>query len=298
MEEKTSKPKPLGKGKPYGYDFQKKVEIPIITSEKDVHNVEHMEGAELIVFMAGNQFMVIDELIETFSTEYDIPEEKIFYQTLPPRIMLKQILTGKALLDDREITGKADVYSSVSEESMFFLKEKGYISDYFAYLHNRIVMVVPKGNPAGVHSVGDLADEDVRISQPNPANEDIAFHIINMYREIGGDEFVSRIMEEKVEQGTTIITTVHHRETPMRIQRGEVDVGLVWATEALNASDILEVVEPGEGIDQRDKINYYIARLKDCNNPENAEKFLDFIKSGKAQSLFAKYGFVPHFKVD
>jgi len=290
----------LKPGKGYVSGKQKNVdaEIPTITSEEDIHNLEHMDDAELVVFMAGNQFMVMDELIEVFATEYGIKKEKIFYLTLPPRLMLKQILTGKALLGDKEITGKTDIYSSVNEDSMFFLKEKEYISDYFVYLHNRIVLMVPKGNPASIHSVDDLADGDVRISQPNPINEDIAFHIINMYKDAGGEELVRRIMEEKVEDGTTFLTTIHHRETPLRIEKGEVDVGPVWATEALNASDYVDIVEPGKELDQRDKINYYITRLKDCNNPANAEKFLEFIKSKKAQSLFAKYGFVPHFETE
>jgi ABC-type molybdate transport system substrate-binding protein len=91
---------------------------------------------------------------------------------------------------------------------------------------------------------------------------------------------------------------VHHRETPLRITKGTVDVGPVWATEithALRNKLAVGVVEPGAGLDQRDRITYHVCRLNDTANPENAEKFLAFVKSPPAQGIYAKYGFVPHF---
>ncbi len=271
------------------------MEMPVIPDERedDIHGLEYLDNAELILFMAGNQFMVMDELIQAFKEEYGI--ERIFYETLPPGLMLKQILAGGAIFKGTILPGVPDVYSSVSEDAMKVLKEKGLIEDYFVYLHNRIVLMVPEGNPAGIKSVLDLARDDVRISQPNPENEHIAEYIIEMYREAGGEELVRKIMEEKVRKGTTLLTLVHHRETPLRILDGIVDVGPVWATEAIYAKMKglkIDVVEVGEKLDQRDKVNYYIAKLKNAPNPENAEKFLEFIKSRKAQEIYKKYGFV------
>ena len=94
------------------------------------------------------------------------------------------------------------------------------------------------------------------------------------------------------------MTIVHHRETPLRIKKGTVDVGPVWATEIGHARQTglsVDVVDPGEGLDQRERINYYICKLKDSVNPENGEKFLEFIKSPMAQGIYERYGFVPHF---
>ena len=51
------------------------------------------------------------------------------------------------------------------------------------YLHNRLTLMVPSGNPADIKAVADLGREEVRISQPDPANEDIAIHIMDMYRQ-------------------------------------------------------------------------------------------------------------------
>lgn len=277
----------------------KSTPMPEIPPERidDLHNLDYVDNAELMLFMAGNQFMVMDELVRAFQTRYDI--ERIFYETLPPGMMLKQILAGGAIFSGKVIPGNPDIYSSVSEEAMRILRDKNLVEDYFIYLHNRIVLMVAEGNPVGIRSVLDLARDDVRVSQPNPENEHIASYILQMYREAGGEELVRKIMEEKRAKGTTILTLVHHRETPERILKGEADVGPVWATEVVYARSQglkVEAVEPGENIDQRSRVNYFIAKLKNSPNPSNAENFLEFIKSREAQKIYEKYGFMPHFK--
>lgn len=280
---------------------KKKTDYPVIPSDRgdDLHNLDFVDSADLVLFVAGNQFMVMDELVGTFQEEHpDV--NRIFYETLPPGLELKQILAGGALYRGRLIDVVPDVYASVTEKAMARLEEGGIIKkgDYFLYLHNRIVFMVPQGNPAEIASVADLGREEVRISQPNPEYEDIADYIIDMYRQAGGESLVHRVMEGKRAEGTTILTVVHHRETPLRIMKGTVDVGPVWATEVIHAQQSnlsVDMVDPGEDFDQRDRIDYYVCRLKAAANPENADKFLGFIKSPQAQGIYESHGFVPHF---
>lgn len=273
--------------------------LPIIPSDRadDLHHLEFADNSDLTLFMAGNQFMVMGEIIAAFQNKH--PEiKKIFYETLPPGLELKQILSGGAIFKDNVIDVYPDIYASVNEKAMKVLEAAGHIlpSDYHLYLHNRLTLMVPAGNPAQITSVADLAAENIRISQPDPQNEDIAFHIMDMYRQAGGDALVYRIMEEKRAEGTTIFTVVHHRETPLRIAKKTVDVGPVWATEAQHAGTTglaFDVVEPGEDIDQRKHINYFVCKLKNAPNIENAQKFLDFILSTPAQNIYERYGFLP-----
>jgi molybdate transport system substrate-binding protein len=274
--------------------------LPVIPADRsdDLHNLEIADSADLILFMAGNQFMVMKEIVSAFKKEYpDV--EKVFYETLPPGLELKQILSGGALFRGETIVVQPDIYTSVNEKAMETLKETGHIfkDNYHLYLHNRLTLMVQKGNPARITSVSDLGRDSIRISQPDPANEDIAFHIIHMYRQAGGDELVHRIMEKKRDEGTTIFTAVHHRETPLRILKKTVDVGPVWATEAIyaKASGLLfDVVEPGEDFDQRNRINYYICKLRRALHPENADKFIEFIRSSVARQIYQNYGFLGH----
>lgn len=264
------------------------IEIPE-DKERDIHGLEYMKDAELILFMAGNQFMVMEDLLKAFKDDFGI--KKIFYETLPPGLLLKQILEG-AKFKNIVLPRIPDVYTSVSEDSMKLLKEKEFIDEYFVYLHNRIVLMVPQGNPKGIRSVFDLAREDVVVSHPNPENEDIGKYVVQIYMEVGGEDLRKRVMEEKAKLGKTMYTLVHHRETPERILKSEADVGWVWATEVIYAKMKglpLEMVEVE--VDMRDRVNYYAAKLKNSPNPENAQIFLDFIRSEKAQKIYRRYGF-------
>jgi len=272
--------------------------LPIIPSDRtdDLHGLEFAEKADLVLFMAGNQFMAMKEIVAEFKNQYPAVKN-IFYETLPPGLELKQILAKGAIFQNKPFNIYPDVYSSVNQAAMQLLEKEGHIGQngYHLYLHNRLTMMVPRGNPAQITSVGDLARGDVRISQPDPQNEDIAYHIMDMYRQAGGDQLLNRIMEEKRAEGTTIFTIVHHRETPLRIAKKTVDVGPVWATEAAHAQSAelaFDVIEPGADLDQRERIDYFICRLQNAPHPKSAQHFLDFILSEKGQRIYKKYGFL------
>jgi molybdate transport system substrate-binding protein len=274
------------------------ISLPVIPDSRrdDLLRLENIQQSQLNLFMAGNQFMVMQELVSAFKQLY--PEIRhIYCQTLPPGLQLKQILAGGAIFRDQRIDATADIYTSVNENAMERLADAQKIvpGSHRLYLHNRLVMLVPAINPASITAVSDLGGDHVRISQPDPGVEDIAYHIMDMYRDAGGDALVYRIMEEKRAEGTTIMTVVHHRETPLRLKKGTVDVGPVWATEAVYArcrNLPVTVIEPGPNLDQRHRINYYICKLRQSPNPQNAQHFLNFIASDHAQAIYRKHGFV------
>lgn len=79
--------------------------LPVIPADRadDMHHLEIAAEADLVLFMAGNQFMVMPEIISAFQTRN--PEiKKIFYETLPPGLELKQILAGGALWQNKPFT--------------------------------------------------------------------------------------------------------------------------------------------------------------------------------------------------
>ena len=274
--------------------------LPVIPSDRmdDIQFMDREKEADLVVFMAGNQFMAMGELVFAFQNQHpDI--RTICHETLPPGLELRQILAGGARFRDRILTGLPDLYTSVSPDAMKRLEQAGKIAPNSAlpYLHNRLAILTPPGNPAGIKTVADLGKDTVRVSQPDPAMEDIGFHIINMYKDAGGDELAQRIMEKKRAEATTIYTKVHHRETPLRLELNTVDAGPVWATEAIHAEASgrkLHVIHPGPDLDQRNAVTYYAAVLADAPNPDNGRLFLDFLTSKTAGKIFSKHGFVPH----
>ena len=274
--------------------------LPVIPADRgeDLLGLEHAHQADLVLFMAGNQFMAIPELLQTFQQAYPTVQ-RIFCETLPPKMELQQILAGGAIFQGQEITCPPDVYSSVSQGGVEALVKAGLTraQECFIYLHNRIVLMVTEENPLKISTVQDLAADHVRISQPNPQYEDIAEHIINMYAQAGGQALVERIMKIKEGQGTTMFTTVHHRQTPERLLSGEADVGPVWATEVAHAQRQglkLAGVEVGPGLDQRDKVNYYACPIITGRNQENGKAFLNFLRTRTAQEIMGRFGFTPH----
>lgn len=270
---------------------------PEIPNERadDLHGLEHAENPDLVIFMAGNQFMAVPELLQAFrALNPDI--KKIFCETLPPGLELRQILAGGAHFRGDFIAAQADVYTSVSLDAMETLIEAGLLAPggYFPYLGNSLSIMVARGNPKGVGGVADLGRDDLRVSQPYPKYENIAEYVLNMYRAAGGEELARKIMDGKRQAGTTLPTTVHHRETPARILAGEADAGPVWSTEIKNARVkglALEGVDIGPELNQRDSIRYYACRLENGASPRNAKRFLDFLKTEKALEIFLAYGF-------
>jgi ABC-type molybdate transport system substrate-binding protein len=273
--------------------------LPVIPDDRtdDLHGLEVAEKADLVIFMAGNQFMVMPDLMAAFRAR-NPHIRRIFYETLPPKIELRQILAGGAVFRGRVIAVPPDVYTSVSPDPVAKLVAADRVDPdrCFAYLHNRLALMVHAGNPRGIGSVHDLGRPGVRISQPNPQHEDIADHILRMYRQAGGEDLVHRIMTEKQQSGETRLTTVHHRETPQWLLNGSVDVGPVWATEvahALREGHPLEGVAVGEALDQRQAVRYIACPLRTGRNPDQAQAFLDFLRSEAARRIYADYGFTP-----
>ena len=274
-------------------------QYPTIPDERedDLHGLADSDRAELVIFMAGNQFMVMEELIAAFrQTGPDIGP--IYYETLQPKIELRQILSGGAMFRGQMIDIRADVYTSVSFQGVEALAAADLVDaeDCFAYLRNRIALMVPAGNPQRIAHVRDLAQAGLRISQPSLEHEDIAAHILAMYRAAGGEALVQSIMEDKRRRGETLVTTVHHRETPERILNGQADIGPVWSTEITHARRqglALEGIDVGPEYDQRNRVRYYACPLKNGSHPETGRLFLMFLTSEKAQRIYARYGFTP-----
>lgn len=274
--------------------------LPRIPTQRadDLHGLADAESADLVLFMAGNQFMAMEALLDAFCRRH--PEIRtVFFETLPPGLELKQIFAGGARFGDRTLAFYPDVYTAVSRTAMDALVDGGHLDPggFRPYLRNRLTLMVPEGNPAGIEGVADLAGDAVRISQPDPENEDIAGHIIRMYQDAGGKALVHRIMEEKRAEGTTVLTAVHHRETPLRIAKKTVDVGPVWATEAMHARRAglpFEEVAPGPTLDQRDRIQYYACRLRRAPHPAAADAFFSFLQDPEAQAVFESAGFVGY----
>lgn len=257
-----------------------------------INNVPDLYGdivdPQLVVFFAGNQFMCIDDLLEGFKKRH--PEiQRIFAETLPPGILAKQIEGGSLTIGNLRITHQPDVYTA----------GQGRISvmeDYFdrtvTYAYNKLSLMVPKGNPKKIRTLADLKQPDVRVSMPNPAWEGIGRQIEASYKKAGGEELHQAIMDDKVKDGSTYLTRIHHRESPLRILLGNADAAPVWTSEVVYQRLIGHPVEEVEIPAQHNsKANYMAGKLKKAPHPETAELFMEYLISDEAKAIYRKYGF-------
>jgi ABC-type molybdate transport system substrate-binding protein len=245
---------------------------------------------QLVIFFAGNQFMVIDSLISDFKKAY--PQyQRVFAETLPPGILAKQILSGSLVMGNLRISHRPDIYTAGKNRIDQLRDSFSVVKNYAG---NTLAIMVPRNNPKKVHSLADLARKEVRVSMPNPAWEGIGKRIEEAYIKAGGNKLQQKIMKEKVAAGTTYLTQIHHRETPMRILYGQSDAGPVWYTEAyyqqLAGHPVSLVPVPEK---DNIKASYWAGILKSAPHPQAALDFMTFLTGPQGQGIYRHFGFTP-----
>ena len=127
---------------------------------------------------------------------------------------------------------------------------------------------------------------------PNPEWEGVARQIAMAMEKAGGAALVDRVMKQKVKDGSTFLTQIHHRQTPMRILNGQSDAGVTWASEVIFQEQIGNPVA-GVKIPIAQNINatYSAAMLKKAPHREAGAAWLSFLGSSAAQKAYAAYGF-------
>ena len=253
--------------------------------------------AELVMYLAGNQFMVIDDLIQDFQKKN--PDIKsIYVETIPPGDILNQQLLKQGEVDGQKTAQNPDLYASVSLAHLKKAKEAGLMDQYMVYIHNKLELMVAQGNPKKVKGPQDLGRDDLVQSHPNPVNEGIfSVYGVEMLKDLNLFDKVTAgvkcagcwAIPDKVS-----FTERHHRETPLRIENGQADVGIVWSSEVKEAQAEgrkVEGVAIPEPYNKADKVAYVIGTLKAGRNQANAEKFMKYLATSGAQGIYAGYGF-------
>jgi ABC-type molybdate transport system substrate-binding protein len=269
-----------------GVDFQ----VPDIDNVPDLHG--NPNQALLVLFVGGNQFMVMPALVRAFETEHPELRGRIFYETLPPGILRKQIAAkGVVTLGNFTLQIKADVYEA-GFDALQEMEIAQIVEQPVSYATNNLVIMVQKGNPLNIRSLSDLGAGKVRLAMPNPGWEGVARQISLALGKAGGDTLVDRVMNQKMKDGTTFLTQIHHRQTPMRLLNGQSDAGVTWTSEVVFQQKIGNAIE-GIRIPESQNITgkYSAAILRNAPHREAASAWLAFLTSPVAQEAYAAYGF-------
>lgn len=271
-----------------GYIFQ----VDDVDNVPDLHG--NPLGAELVLFIGGNQFMVLPDLVEGFEKQHPELRGHIFCETLPPGILRRQMEhDGILTLGNLTLQAHADVYEA-GARVLAEMEQKGQVEKPVHYASNQLEIMVHAGNTHRIRTLRDLGRSDIRLSMPNPAWEGVARQIEDSLRKAGGDALVRKVMDAKVKDGTTYLTHIHHRQTPMRIMDGRSDAGVTWSSEVRFQERIGNPIA-GVAIPASENTTaiYAAGALRNAPHAAAARAWVAYLGSEEAQAVYRKFGFGP-----
>lgn len=269
-----------------GYEFR----VPDVDNIPDLHG--DPADAKLVLFIGGNQFFVLPQLVAGFVQLHPELAGRIYYETLPPGILRKQIAADDTLtLGNFTVRVKPDVYEA-GARVLKTMEQKKQVKDVTEYATNTLEIMVPSGNPKRIASLNDLGRADIKLSMPNPQWEGVANQIGAALRKAGGEQLYHQVYQAKVANGSTVLTEIHHRQTPMRIMQGNADAGVTWASEVQFQKSIGNPIA-GVAIPVAENITAIYAGgvMVDAPHPHAAAQWLDYLKTPGAQAIYHQFGF-------
>jgi molybdate transport system substrate-binding protein len=178
-----------------------------------------------------------------------------------------------------------DVFAAASAKDMDGLEAEGALlpGTRTDFASNEIVLVVPAASTAGISSFMDLAKPGVeRIAIVNPKTSPAGRYT--------GEIFASLGVSDAVRPHLILAETV--RQALDYTSRGEVDAGVVYATDAaMRPREVKVVAAAPAGSHQ--PVTYPIAVLRGAAHPAAAESFAAAVRSAAGQAILARYGFKP-----
>lgn len=233
------------------------------------------EPRALTVFAAASLTDAFTEISENF-------------QKANPNVTVSFNFAGsQALRTQIEESAPADVFASASGKEMdalitdsFVTKESSHI-----FLHNKLVVILPADNPAGIDSLEDLANPRLKIvlaAEEVPVGN-YSRQALDLMNASFGTDFKDKVLANVVSYEDNV------RQVVAKIQLGEADAGIVYTSDAVTAPELQTIEIPNE---LNVIAKYPIALLVESANGELAQAFVNYVFSEEGLAIFQKWGFV------
>lgn len=186
----------------------------------------------------------------------------------------------------------ADVFASANQTQMDLVVKAGRIDPELAhpFARNRLIVIVPKDNPAHVARLQDLAKPGLKLvlaAKEVPVGQYARDFLGKAGRDRAfGPDYPAAVLANVVSNEQDVKAVLN------KVALGEADAGIVYTTD----------VTPGAAgkvgrLDIPDALNsiatYPIAPLRAAPNPDLARKFVDYVLAPPGQVVIARYGFIP-----
>ena len=175
----------------------------------------------------------------------------------------------------------ADVFASANTKLPQQLHAQGYLTKPVDFTANRLVIVVAKGNPAGIKGPGSLeAKKGIRIDMA-AAGVPVGDYTRAVLARLG----MSNLVNRAVSQETDV------REVLSKVVLGEADAGFVYATDAKSVAGQVSVVRISPHAQPR--VVYAAAAVKASSHLAAAKAWVRSLLGRSAQKTLRAYGFLP-----
>ncbi|MBA2465335.1 MAG: molybdate ABC transporter substrate-binding protein [Nocardioidaceae bacterium] len=224
------------------------------------------QGSELTVLAAASLTGTFTELAAAFEDDH-------------PGVTVNLAFESSATLAEQVTEGApADVLATADEPTMQLVVDAdGTAADPEVFATNRLALVVPAENPAGIDSFTDLDDPAVDYvvcidSAPCGA---LARDVLD------GQEVTNEPASEEIDV----------RAVLSKVELDEADAGIVYATDAVAAGDAVRTL----AVPDADVVpnSYPIAVLGGAKEPELARAWVDLVLSDQGQGILLDAGFGP-----
>jgi molybdate transport system substrate-binding protein len=226
-------------------------------------------AADLTVSAAASLTQAFQEIGVQFEKQY--PDTKLKFNFGASGALLQQIANGAPV----------DVFASADTDTMDKAVAKGVVatSEVKIFTSNQLVLVAPTESKFHLQQLSDLKKADIkRIAMGLPASVPAGHYAQNVLEKTG---LWSEVKNK-------IISTTHVRQALDYVSRDEVDLGFVYASDALLMQDKVKVVFQ---VQTTTPIQYAIAKVSSSPHTDAANKFIAYLQANNAQAVLKKYGF-------
>lgn len=236
-------------------------------------------GGELTVFAAAS----LTDAFEQIKSGLEATNERltITFNFAGSQVLATQLAEG----------AEADVFASANQTQMDVAIENGTIAGAaVTFVRNRLTIVVPADNPAGIQSPADLARDGVRLvlAAPDvPVGRYAREAICAMATDPGtyGNGFVGAVAANIVSEEEDV------RDVLTRVQLGEADAGIVYVSDvvSIGSTDVatIEIPEPVNVL-----ASYPIAAVEGGDGAL-AAAFITYLLGPDGQATLQQAGFEP-----
>jgi molybdate transport system substrate-binding protein len=197
------------------------------------------------------------------------------FQELAPEVTFNFAGSDELATQIRE-GARADVYAAASPRYPGELAAEGLLVDPQIFATNRLVVVVPADNPAGIESVDDLAGEGVSIvigAEGVPVGD----YTRSVLETMGAEDVLENVVSNEQDVKGVL----------GKVVSGDADAGFVYYTDSIAAGDDVEAIElPAQPL-----VEYPIGIVTDSERHEAAEAFIQLVLSEEGRQALEDAGF-------